>query len=195
MKKELFSYTALIGFLSLVVLLALATFVQAQQAPNIEKWTGSVSFTLKLTTFTKDTSGNKKFVTSNETFAGTMNFYWDADPNVQSPTPGPDSCILELLGSDGTDICFNDLLGMSTYTEKSGKGSVLFVGTGNIATTVQGQKATGIAYINGKGSMVQDSSKNLISISPGGTVGAAGSPGNEPNFFLSGTIPITTLTK
>ena len=193
MKKELFSYTALIGFLSLIVLLALATFVQAQQAQNIEKWTGSVSFTLKLTTVTKDTSGNKKFVTSNETFAGTMNFYWDADPNVQSPTPGPDGCILELLGSDGTKICFNEFMGTSTLTKKSGKGSSVFVGTGNIATTVQEQQVTGITYINGKGSSVQDSSKNLISIGLGGALGG-GYP-LEHGFIFSGTIPITTLTK
>jgi hypothetical protein len=190
MKKKLCSYTAFSGFLSLVVLLTLVTFVQAQ---NTEKWTGSVSFTLKLTTVTKDTSGNKKVVTSNETFAGTMNLYYDADPNVQSPTPGPDGCIIELLGSDGTKICFNENFGESTLTKKSGKGSVVFVGIGNIATTVQQQEVTGITYINGKGSLVQDSSKNLISIGLGGALGG-GYPSEHGTIF-SGTIPITTLTK
>jgi hypothetical protein len=192
MKKELCSYTALIAFLSLAVLLTLATFVQANP---IVKWAGSVSFTLKLTTATEDTSGNRKLVTSNETFAGTMNFYWDADPNVTSPIPGPDGCTCELLGNDGTTFCFNEIMGEASFTKKSGKGSVVFVGTGSIATTVQEQNVTGIAYINGKGSWVTDSSGNPISISLGGAVGAAGSPDDEPNFVLSGTVPTTALAK
>jgi hypothetical protein len=190
MKKELCSYTVLIGFLSLVVLLTLATFVQANP---IEKWAGSVSFTLKLTTATEDTSGNRKLVTSNENFTGTMNLYWDADPNVQGPTPGADGCILELLGSDGTNICFNEMMGTTSLTKKSGKSSAVFVATGNIGTTVQGHELTGPVYINGKGSQVLDSSGNPISGSFGGTVG--GGYSSEQGTIFSGTVPTTALTK
>jgi len=149
----------------LVVLLTLATFVQAQ---NIETWTGSLSFTLKLTSEKEDTGGNRTLVTSRETFQGAMNFYWDR--TSKTPTPGPDGCILELLGSDGTKICFNEFMGTSTLTKKSGKGSSVFVGTGNIATTVQGHGDTGPVYINGKGSQVLDSSGNPISGSFGGAI-------------------------
>jgi hypothetical protein len=81
-------------------------------------------------------------------------------------------------------------------TKKTGKGSVVFVGTGNIATTVQEQEVTGITYINGKGSSVQDSSKNLLSIRLGGTVGGGYSSLDlTANFVFSGTIPTTPLTK
>jgi hypothetical protein len=184
MKKVLSSYIAFIGFLSLIILLTLTTFVQAQ---SIEKWTGPVLFTAKLTTEQQDTSGNKRLVTSTEIFQGTMSFYWD--PTVQSPTQGPDDCMLELLSSDGTKICFNEVDGASSYNKKSGKGSVLFVGTGNIASTFQEREVTGITYLNGKGNTVVDSSQNLISISLGGACGGGGG-----GFFFSGTIPITALT-
>jgi len=194
MKKELFSYKALIGLLSVAILLTLTTFVQAQ---NIEKWTATVSFTLKVTTNAIDTkTGNRRFVTSNETFGGTINLYWGSDPNYRGPVEGPDGCMAELLGSDGTNICFNDIIGTGTLTKKTGKGSSVFVGTGNIATTVQEQEVTGIAYINGKGSMVSDISKNPISISFGGTVGGGYSSLDlTANFVFSGTIPTTPLTK
>jgi hypothetical protein len=184
MKKELFSCTALIGFSSLVVILTLATFVQAQ---DIEKWTGTVSFTLKAKIVEKNTVTGIK--TSNETFAGTINVYYDAITLI--PTPGPDGCILELLGNNGTNICFTDLAGPGSAIGNRGKGSVFFVGTGNIAGTF-----TGIAYINGKGSVAFDNG-SLSSFHVGGIVGAGGwgSPGGQPDFVLSGTIPTTALAK
>jgi len=188
MKKESPSYTAFIVFLLLIGLFTLPTFVQAQ---NTEKWTGPVSFTVKLTTHQKDASGNKKLVTSNETFEGTMILYYDNDPDVQSPTQGPDGCMLELVGSDGTKICFTEMEGTSSSNKKTGKSSILFVGTGSIATAEQGQEVTGIAYINGKGSAASDSSGNLISISLGGALG--GGYSDDKEFIFSGTIPTTTL--
>ncbi len=197
MKKELFSYTALIGFLSLVVLLTLATFVQAQ---DIEKWTGTVSFTLKITTIIKNASKVRGFATSTDTFNGTMNLYWD--PIEASPTPGgPDGCFLELLGSvgsDGAKICFSEVVGTSTLcvadcTKKSNKSSGLFVGTGNFT---KGED-TGIIYINGKASMVsQGDDQHLISISLGGAVGGGTYPPPlKDAVIFSGTIPTTALTK
>jgi len=160
-------------------------------APSIETWAGSVSFTVKVTTSQKDASGNKKLVTSNENFEGTMNLYWDTDPNVTSPTQGPDGCILELVGSDGTKICFNEMLGPTSYTTKSGKGTAVFVATGNIPS-IQGQGVQTIAYINGKGSYSVDSSGNLTSISLGGALG--GGYSDNQDSIISATVPSTSLT-
>jgi len=134
MKKELSLYAAFIGFLSLIIVLTLTPFAQAQ---SIQTWTGSVSFTLKVTNTETNTSGNRVFETSSETFEGTMNFYWDT--TAQNPTAGPDGCLFELLSSDGvTKICFPGIAGIASENEKSGEGSVLFVAIGTIATTVQG---------------------------------------------------------
>jgi hypothetical protein len=197
MKKESSSYTVLIAFLSLIALLTLATFAQAQ---DIEKWTSSVSFTLKVTTILKNASGVRRFATSTDTFNGTMNLYWD--PIEASPAPGgPDGCFLELLGSvgsDGAKICFNEMVGTSTLcvadcTKKSNKSSGLFVGTGNFT---KGED-TGIIYINGKGSMVSEGDdKHLISINLGGAVGGGTYPPPlEDAVIFSGAIPTTALTK
>ena len=189
MKSKLLRCTAFVGFLSLIILLTSATFVQAA----FQIWSGSVSFNVKQTTSEKDTSGNKKLVTSTETFRGTMSFYYNNDPNVQSPAQGPDGCILELQSSDGTKICFNEFFGTSSQNKKSGKGSALFVATGTIATTEQGQDAAGITYINGKGSAVSDGSGNPVSLSLGGALG--GGYSDDKEFIFSATIPTTTLTK
>lgn len=191
LNKILSSYAALIGFLTLIIILALATFVQAQQAQNIETWTGAVSFTLKLTTNAKDTSGNKRFVTSNESFEGRMNFY----TNEQGPTQGPRGCFLELLANDDT-ICITDFAAVNTLSKKSGRGSVLIVGSGNITATLRGTQVTGPSYINGKGSVEVDSSGiNLISLRLGGTVGGGNSQEEARPFFFTGNIPVTALTK
>lgn len=187
MEKKLSSYTALIGFLSLITLLTLNTLGQAQ---TIDKWTGSVSFTGKETTEGKDTSGNTKLVTPKILFQGTMSLY--NDPNV-GPVQGPDGCMLELLNSGGVKICFDEIIAVNSENRKTGKGSFLLVGTGNM--TSQGEVATCIAYINGKGSLVLDSSKNLISLSLGGALGVGCSPEDNPPSIFTGTIPTTTLTK
>jgi hypothetical protein len=189
MKKKLSSYTVLIGFLSVIGVLALATLVQAQ---NIETWTGSPSFSLKLTSEKEDTDGNRKLVTSRETFEGTMNFYWD--PTKKTPTPGPDGCESELLGSDGSQICFTAIVGPSSENKKSGKGSIGFVATGYIVFIIQGQVATGITYLNGKGSYRDDGSGNMISISLSGTIGGGYLSTNNALVIFTGTIPTTHLT-
>lgn len=190
MKKELFSCTALIGFLSLVVLLTLATFVQAQ---NIETWTGSLSFTLKLTSEKEGTGGNRTIVTSRETFQGAMNFYWDR--TSKTPTPGPDGCESELLGNDGSLICFTAIVGPTSENRKIGKGSISAVATGYIVKIIQGQPATGITYLSGKGSYGDDDSGNMNSLRLSGTIGGGYLSTDNALVIFSGTIPTTHLTK
>jgi hypothetical protein len=190
MKNKLFSYTAFVGFLSLIILLTSTTYVQAL---TTEKWTGSVSFNVKAATRVKDTSGNHKLVTSTETFEGTMNFY--NEPTV-GPIQGPDGCILELLSTDGsTKVCFTDGAATSSENKKSGKGSAILVGTGTIEVTINSQQVTGIAYINGKGSLVVDTSGNLISLSLGGSFGGGYTADDNPSVIFTGTIPTTVLNK
>jgi hypothetical protein len=189
MKKKLSSYTFLIGFLSVIGVLALATLVRAQ---NTETWTGSLSFTLKLTSEKEDTGGNRTLVTSRETFQGAMNFYWDR--TSKTPTPGPDGCESEFLGSDGSLICLTAIVGPSSENRRTRKGSINFVATGYIVFIIQGQPATGITYLSGKGSYGNDDSGNMVSLSLSGTIGGGYLSTDNALVTFSGTIPTTHLT-
>ena len=164
-----------------------------QQAQNTETWTGSLSFTLKLTSEKEDTGGNRTLVTSRETFGGAMNFYWDR--TSKTPTPGPDGCESELLGSDGSLICFTAVMGPSSENGRTRKGSISVVATGYIVKIIQGQPAKGIIYPSGKGSYGNDDSGNMNSISLSGTIGGGYLSTNHSLVTFSGTIPTTHLAR
>ncbi len=189
MKNRLFCYASFVGVLSLIILLTLTGFVQAA----VETWTASVSFNMKETERVKDTSGNHKLGTSTETFEGTVNLFWDTD--LQEPVQ-QGGCILELLGTDGTKICFDELFGINSDNKKSGKGSALLVATGTISTTAGGQAAAGIAFLfnNGRANLAFDSSGNPTAFTLNGTIGGAFTPdGDKAAIIFSGTIPNTPL--
>jgi hypothetical protein len=190
MKKRLSSHTVLIGFLSVIGVLALGTFVQAQ---SIETWTGSVSFTLKLTSEKEDTDGNRKLVTYRENFEGVMNFYWNR--TTKTPAVGPAGCELELLGSDGSLICFTVLVGPTSENKRTGKGSIRSVATGYIVKIIQGQPATGIVYLSGKGSYGDDDTGNMDSLSVSTTIGGGYLSTDNALVNFSGTIPTTHLAR
>jgi len=190
MRKRLSSHIVRIGFLSVIGVLALNTFVQAQ---SIEKWTGSVSFTLRLTSEKEDTTGNRKLVTSRETFEGVMNFYWNR--TTKTPAVGPSGCESELSGSDGSLICFTALVPPTSENTRTGKGSISSVGTGYIVKIIQGQPATGIAYLSGKGSYGNDDTGNMDSLSLSGTIGGGYLSIDNALVTFSGTIPTTHLAR
>ena len=189
MERKLSSHTVPIGFISLVLFLALTTFAQAQ----VEIWTGPVHFTVKITTDQKNAAGNHVFVTSSETFEGTMNFYWDTSTN--HPTlGGPNNCFIELLGNDGTDLCFNDgfYARSDTQTKTGYKMTPLLVGIGTFNNIGNGN--TGFVYISGKDSWMLDLSKNPTSIKLGGKAGGGFSDSNGKAYIFSATLPATILT-
>ena len=190
MKKKLSSYTVLIGFLSVIGVLALGTFVQAQ---SIETWTGSLSFNLKLTSEKEDADGNRMLVTSRETFEGVMNFYWNR--TTKTPAVGPADCELELLGGDGSLICFTALVAPTSENKKTGKGSIRSVATGYIVKITQGQPATGIVYLSGKGSYGDDDTGNMDSLSVSTTIGGGYLSTDNALVNFTGTIPTAHLAR
>jgi len=189
MERKLPSHTVLLGFISLILFLALTTFAQAQ----VETWTGPVHFTVKITTDQKNTAGNHVFVTSSETFVGTMNFYWDTDTH-QATGGGPNDCFIELLGNDGTDLCFDDGDYANSITQtKTGSNVIAFLAAIGTFNNI-GNGDTGFVYISGKDSWVLNLSKNPTSIKLGGNVAGAFSDSNGKVHIFSGTIPTTILT-
>ena len=188
MEKKLSSHTVLIGFISLILFFALTTLAQAQ----VETWTGSVHFKVKSTTDQKNTAGNHVFVTSSDTFEGTMNFYWDT--SIHQATLGPNNCFIELLGNDGTNLCFNDgdLANSITQTKTGWKVIALLAAIGTFNNIGNGN--TGFVYLSGKDSWVLDLSQNPTSIKLGGKVAGAFSDSNGKVHVFSGTVPATILT-
>jgi hypothetical protein len=202
MKRKLSSYAALIGSMSLILCLTLATLAQA--ADSIVKWSAPVTFTVKLTTHETDPKENIKLVTSKETFEGTVNFYWDNTTNTPAlPAETPAGCILELVQPDGTEICFDALYGLDYGKINTGKkdweGTLLAVATGTFALPVGTPpvvKVEGIAYGSTKASIAVNSSRQLTSFKGGGTLsGGYTDPATGNNYIFSATVPTTTLTK
>jgi 6-phosphogluconolactonase (cycloisomerase 2 family) len=153
---------------------------------KIDAWTGPTSLSVKITFVETDGSGNQKFVTSNETFAGTTSLYLGEN----GPAKSAEGCFIKFLSNDGTTICINDLGAISTESIKSKSEKALFIGSGSFVTSVEGSQVSGMAYIDAKGTLKQDSSNNLISIGLSGKTGG----GVDLKFTFSGSFK-TTLTE
>jgi len=153
---------------------------------KIDAWTGPTSLSVKITFVETDGSGNQKFMTSNETFTGTTSLYLGEN----GPAKSAEGCYLKFLGNDGTTICINELGALSTESIKSKSEKGAFIGSGSFVTTVEGNQVTGIAYIDAKGTLRQDSSNNLISIGLSGKIGG----GVDLKFGFGGNVK-TTLTE
>jgi hypothetical protein len=156
-------------------------------AQAFETWTGAFSFSIKITSQETDNSGNEKFLTSNQTFTGTISLFI-GDNGLTKSTDG---CYLQFLGDDGTSICIKEIAGISTESQKSKSEKALLVGSGKFTTTIEGTPVTGNVYIDAKATLKQDSTNELISIGLSGKVGG----GVDSDFVFSGTMNNTTLTK
>ena len=154
---------------------------------SIETWSGKFSFSLKITSKETDHSGNQKFLTFNQPFAGTMSLY----VGENGMTTNSKGCYLEFLGDDGKSICIQDIAGISTESQKSKSEKALLVGAGTFTTTIEGTPVTGNAYLDVKATLKQDSSNNLIVMGLSGKVGG----GVDSDFVFSGTLNHTSLTK
>ena len=161
---------------------------QAQEQLPPAIWAGTVSFSVKITSQETDNSGNQKFLTSNESFAGTIILYIGDNGLAKSA----EGCYLAFLGDDGTtSICIKNIAGISTESQKSKSEKALLVGSGDFTTRIEGNPVTGCAYIDARGTLKQDSSNNLISIALSGKVGG----GVDTDFVFSGNMSNTSLTK
>jgi len=149
-------------------------------------WTGPTSVRVKMTFVEMDGSGNQKFATSSQTLTGTLSMYFGEN----GPEKSAEGCYLKFLGNDGTTICINDLAAISTDSIKSKSEKALFIGSGSFVTTVEGNQVSGMAYIDAKGTLKEDSSNNVISMSVSGKTGG----GVDLEFTFSGSFK-TTLTE
>ncbi len=165
------------------------TSVSFSQAQPFDTWAGAFSFTVKSTSQELDNSGNQKFLTSNQPFAGTLSLFLGDNTLVKNG-----DCYLTFSGSDGTTICITEIAVLSTESQKSKNEKALLVGVGTFATTVEGTPVSGIAYVDLKGTLKEDKSDNLASIALNGKIGGGANEGDD-NFVFSGTLNNTTLTK
>jgi len=185
MKRRLSLLMLIVGVALISGILTSTSFAQP-----FETWAGTFSFTVKITSQETDNSGNDKFLTSNQSFAGTMSLYV-GDNGLGTNAKG---CYLELLGNDGTTICIKDIVGISTESQKSKSEKVLLVGIGSFTTTVEENIVTGIAYVDIKGTLKEDKSNYVASIALSGKIGGGANEVSD-NFVFSGTLNNTILTK
>jgi len=148
-------------------------------------WIGTTSFSIKATSVETDSSGRQKFVTSNEPFTGTIRLSLGADGVIIED----EGCYIKLLGTDGTNICIEDIAAISTESIKSRSETALIIGPGSFKSTIDGNPVEGIAYIDAKATLKEDSSNNLLSISLSGKI--AGGVNSE--FVFSGNFRVTLI--
>ncbi len=148
-------------------------------------WTGPTSVRVKMTFVETDGSANQKFRTSSQTFTGMISVYFGEN----GPEKSAEGCYLKFLGNDGTTICINDLAAIATDSIKSKSEKALLIGSGSFVTTIEGNQVSGIAYIDAKGTLKEDSSNNVISIGVSGKTGG----GVDLEFTFSGSFK-STLT-
>jgi len=149
-------------------------------------WTGGISFPLKLTVPVQDASGNTKFKTSTEAFAGTFKLHTGGD----SLQPDDDGCYTLLASNDGkTSVCFKQVAFIATEVSKGKTDQLLLIGTGDMFKTMNAIPYEGNCYLDSKGTLKKDSSGKVTSISLSGKIG-----GGSNGSYLSGGSFKTTLT-
>ena len=149
-------------------------------------WTGNVTIPFQITSISQDTSGNRKFKKSSNSFTGTMEMYI----SDTGPQRSKEGCYAKLLGTDGSNICIDQITFISTEVLKSKSEQFLLTGTGTMTMMILGIPPTGIAYLDSKGTLKKDSSGEISAISLSGKIGG----GTDEVFVLTGNIK-TTLTR
>ncbi len=152
---------------------------------NVATFSGPVSLSVKKTSVATDSSGNQKLKSSTETVSGTLSL----SVSETGPAKNNHGCFVEFVGSDGTDICIDDVSALFAESEKSMNEAALIIGTGTLMAQVQGTQAMGVAYIDAKATAKEDKSDNIISISFSGKFAG----GIDADFVFSVTFRATLM--
>lgn len=160
-------------------------------AQPVQTWSAPVSFSLKVTAVEDDGSGDVKVVNETFNFTGTMSIYVGLDGPVQS-----NGCYVRFAGQDGTTICIRSMVAITSDIGKSTNEKVYVVGTGDFSTYVDGVPATGICYLDAKGSLKEDSTGDFpVSLSLSGKLGGGfGAGADDGGFVFSGSFKATMAT-
>ena len=143
-------------------------------------WNDAVSFSLKFTFLGEDTRGNVKFQNLTQTFTGKIEFF-ESDLVPKQIT---------FVSDDGkTGGYFRNLASILTKTSAKSE-SLLVIGTGDFSSSMTGKQTTGIAYIDAKGTMKENSTGEVTSISFSGKIAG----GVDETTVFSGTFR-ATLTR
>jgi len=165
-------------------LLLVAALGSSQANAQFETWSGTCSFTVKITN-EDGPDGNKKFVTKSGTESGTVEMYIGSD----GPTKSSEGYYLKFIASDGTIIGITEMVGIRTQVTKSKSDKLLGIGIGPHFN--QGSPdPTGLAYLDASGTIKKDKTGHDTSISL--TMKLAG--GTDDGYVWN-CSPKVTLTK
>jgi YVTN family beta-propeller protein len=143
-------------------------------------WKAPVSFSIKFTYPLEGASGNIKFQNLTQTFTGKIELFEDS----------PISRQITFISDDGKTAGYFRTLA-SVVTDTSGRSeSLLLIGTGDFSSSMTGEQTTGIAYIDAKGTMKENSAGEVTSISFSGKIAG----GVDQTTVFSGTFR-ATLTR
>jgi len=164
----------LIGMVGTVV-------VGNQTTQNPVQFSGLVTFSIKFTSVSPpNSSGNEKFVSTTESFNGTVKLILKNDTLLADET----GCFVKFSGSDGTTFCVSDATFMRAFSTRGTSDQLLLVGTGDTSRSTIGGVEKGPFFLNSKGTL-KESSGAVVSISLSGSIGGGASDGE---FIFSATI-------
>jgi hypothetical protein len=165
-----------------------ATFSTQAAVTAGQKWSGPVSFSLKVTDLYEDTSGNVSFRNRTDIFTGTIVLYMEEEGLV----PDEEGCYFSLISDDGNSAhCFWDIASIFTTLIKVGAADTFYLkGTGGFYMTNEGEEIDGIAYLDvSKGTLKKDKTGEVTSIIVSGTIAG----GCESALVFSGKFTATLL--
>jgi hypothetical protein len=149
-------------------------------------WAGNVSIPLKMTIESREDNGDSKFRNLSSNFTGTVEMYIGED----GPQPNAEGCYVKFSGNDGSRICIEQIIAMTTDIKKSKTDQLLLIGTGAMTMMMEGTPRTGIAYLDSKGTL-KKVGEDISATTLSGKIGGGGGVGTGEAFVLSGNVKAT----
>ena len=165
-------------------LLLVAALGSSQANAQYDTWSGTCSFTVKITAVDDNPPGSQKLVTQSEAKSGTMEMY--IGPN--GPTPDPEGYYLRFIKSGVTVIGITEMVAIRADLTKSKSDKFLVLGVGSFYDPGP-PIINGLVYLDASGTIKKDATGQPTSISL--TMKFAGGAGD----FVWNCAPKVTLTK
>lgn len=181
MKRLTLFTLSLMAFLSLSVVSTVVVWSQPTQFSG-----PASSFPIKFTSTTPpDASGNERFISTTETFSGTIELLFTGG-GLQADEGG---CFVKFSGDDGTTFCVTDASLIRTFDARERTDQLLLLGTGDFSKPTTGGNKTGPFFMDAKGSLRKIGTATItITITLNGSIEGWASDGE---FIFSGKFRTT----
>ena len=153
-------------------------------ADTVTVWTGDVSFVVKTTSTYEDSSGNIKFKTESQRSGGKIQTFIGEN----GPVANAAGNYIEILDNTGNVVIgVKEIAIIATDVTTSRSNKFSAVGTGDFTEPGSSPTITGIAYVDLRGTIKEDSAGNPISMIVSGKI-AGGVNTAQDNFVFSANL-------